>query len=77
MKIDRCPHCGGLLPTRTVPKAIEQRISLGVANMTAIKKAARVINPKVSDKQVFNALGMLVRHGRVKRISYGLYEPSN
>jgi hypothetical protein len=74
MKIDRCPHCGSILPTQTMPRAIENRLATGPATMDQIKRSARAINPKATDKAIYNALAMLTRYRRVKRCGYGIYE---
>lgn len=75
MPVDRCPHCGSVLPTKTMPRAIEHRLSAGVATMEQLKKAARAIKPKATDKQIYNALAMLTRNNRVRHLGHGLYAP--
>lgn len=76
MSIDRCPHCGTVLPTRTMPRAIEARLAAGPTTMDQIKATARSIKPKATDKQIYNSLSMLFRDGRIRRCGYGIYESS-
>lgn len=74
-KVDRCPHCGHILPTQTMPKAIENRIAGGAATIEQIMLTARTIKPKATDRQIYAALGMLTRYGRIRHVSYGVYGP--
>ena len=72
--VRKCPNCGSILGSHTVPQAIRQVTSAGPTSMERIKKAAKVINPDVTDKQVYNAIALLVRSKRMKKIAFGFYQ---
>ena len=74
MPVQRCAHCGHVLSTQTLPQAIEARIEGGPSTMEQIKATGRAFDPNVTDRQIYNALGMLARYGRIRRVGYGHYE---
>ncbi len=72
--VNRCPHCGTVLATNTMPQAIRQASSSGPTSMERIKNAARKINPDATDKQVYNAIALLIRSGRLRKVAHGFYQ---
>lgn len=72
--IERCPHCGSVLPVQTMPKAILMTAAGGPTSMERIKKAARVIKPDATEKQIYNAISALVRRGQLRRVAFGFYQ---
>lgn len=70
----RCPYCGSLMTQDSMPKAIRARLMRGIASMDDLREAARVAQPKARDKQIYNALGSLVRRGEIKRLPSGFYK---
>ena len=71
--IQRCPHCGSVLPTKTMPVAIRACAAGGPTSMERIKAAARAIKPMATDKQIYNAIAALVRRGQMRKIAHGFY----
>lgn len=57
-----------------MPTAILVTASGGPTSMERIKKAARTIKPKATEKQIYNAIAALVRHRKLRRIALGFYE---
>lgn len=72
--IERCPHCGSVLPTKSMPRAIRQTAASGPTSMKRIKEAARVVKPEATEKQIYNAISMLVRRKKLRRVAFGFYE---
>jgi hypothetical protein len=72
--IRRCPHCGSILGAHTMPQAIRQVASAGPTSMERIKKAAHTIEPRATNKQVYNAIALLIRTKRMKKIAHGWYQ---
>lgn len=71
---DRCPRCGSVLPTSTMPKAILTTAHGGPTSMERIKQAARIIKPTATEKQIYNAIAALVRRKQLRRVALGFYE---
>lgn len=71
--IERCPHCGARL-AQSMSKAIRARLMKGIASMDDVREAARAVEPTAKDKQIYNALGALVRRGQARRLPGIRYE---
>ena len=69
---ERCPHCGGQM-SRT--KLVELIIN-SYEDVLQVAWIKFHLEDRISmtDKQLFNALGSLVRRKRVRRVGYGEYQ---
>jgi acid stress-induced BolA-like protein IbaG/YrbA len=69
----RCPTCGRAFRGSGLPYLIKGMLPGNYLDLTMIRNKLDGMKVIATRKQVYNALGYLVRRKEIKRLSYGVY----